>query len=114
LIPGRIHGSPAVLVTGIDTLGIDYGILELADRVEFGADPATSLHVTRIEVESSPNKVRSVMRAFCSEIEDKSWYYDRAFWTTYLDNLVVNRFNRFNFGFGFGYDFPRGVTGDYF
>ena len=40
--------------------------------------------------------------------------YDRAFWTDYLDNLVSSRFNRFNFAFGFGYDFPRGVTGDYF
>ncbi len=28
--------------------------------------------------------------------------------------LAASRFNRFNFTFGFGYDFPRGVTGDYF
>jgi hypothetical protein len=114
LVPGRINSSPAILVSGIDTRGIVYGLLELTDRVEYGAAPDISLHLMQTEVESSPNKVRSIMRAFCSEIDDKPWYYDRAFWTTYLDNLAANRFNRFNFAFGFGYDFPRGVTGDYF
>lgn len=114
LLPGRINDSSAILVSGIDKLGIVYGLLELGDRVEFEIDPVTSLRITQAEVESSPNKVRSVMRAFCSEVDDKAWYYDHAFWTSYLDNLAVNRFNRFNFAFGFGYDFPRGVTGDYF
>jgi hypothetical protein len=114
ILPGCVNNSSAILVSGIDPRGIVYGLLELADRVEYGTSPATSLHITQAEVESSPNKVRSVMRAFCSEIDDKPWYYDRAFWTSYLDNLAANRFNRFNFAFGFGYDFPRGVTGDYF
>ena len=65
-------------------------------------------------IETTPNKVRSVARAFLSEVEDKPWFYDRAFWTAYLDTLAVARFNRFNLAFGFGWDFPRGVTGDYF
>ena len=64
-------------------------------------------------IETTPNKVRSVLRAFCSEIEDKAWFYDRAFWTAYLDTLAAARFNRFNFSLGMGWDFPRGVTGDY-
>ena len=58
--------------------------------------------------------MRSVGRYFCSEIEDKTWYYDKDFWRGYLDLLAASRFNRFNLGFGLGYDFPRGVTGDYF
>ena len=29
-----------------------------------------------------------------SDVEDKSWYYDRAFWRSYLTNLATNRFNR--------------------
>ena len=82
LIPGRINNSSAILVSGIDTLGMVYGLLELADRVEFGDDPAVSLHIGQAEVESSPNKVRSVMRAFCSEVDDKPWYYDQSFWTS--------------------------------
>ena len=51
---------------------------------------------------------------FAARSEDKAWYYDKDFWRGYLDLLVASRFNRFNFTFGIGYDFPRGVTGDYF
>jgi hypothetical protein len=114
LTPGRNSGTTAILVSAIDQRGFVYGILELADRVEFGDDPLAALHLSQPFAETTPNKVRSVARAFCSEVDDKSWYYDRAFWTGYLDNLASSRFNRFNFAFGFGYDFPRGVTGDYF
>ncbi len=89
-----------------------YALHELAERVEFGGPVA--LHLAERIEETSPNKVRSVARAFLSEIEDKSWFYDRQGWRDYLDMLVAARFNRFNFALGFGYDFPKGVTGDYF
>lgn len=114
LVPGTYHDLPAILVTGIDARGLVYGLLELADRIRLSDDPLAALHLAAPLVESTPNKVRSVARAFLSEIEDKSWFYDRSFWTRYLDTLAVARFNRFNFALGFGYDFPRGVTGDYF
>jgi hypothetical protein len=113
LIPGHINNHPAVLVTGSDSRGIVYGILELAERVRSSDDPILALHISAPLVETTPNKVRSVLRAFCSEIEDKAWFYDRAFWTGYLDTLAAARFNRFNFALGIGWDFPRGVTGDY-
>jgi hypothetical protein len=114
LIPGNVSGSPAILVSATDQIGFVYGILELAERVQFEADALAALHLPQAVVEATPNKVRSAMRAFCSEIDDKPWYYDHAFWNDYLDTLVASRFNRFNFAFGFGYDFPKGVTGDYF
>lgn len=114
LLPGIYRGVPAILVTGIDARGLVYGLLELADRIQLSDDPLAGLRLTAPIVETTPNKVRSVARAFLSEIEDKSWFYDRAFWTRYLDTLAYARFNRFNFALGFGYDFPRGVTGDYF
>ena len=114
MIPGKFSGSPAILVSAVDIRGFVYGLLEVAERIRFDADPFTALHLPSAVVETTPNRVRSVARAFCSEIEDKSWYYDRAFWTTYLDMLAAARFNRFNLAYGFGYDFPRGVTGDYF
>lgn len=114
LLPGSYRGVPAILVTGIDARGLVYGLLELSDRIQLSDDPLAALHLTAPIVETTPNKVRSVARAFLSEIEDKSWFYDRAFWTRYLDTLAYARFNRFNFALGFGYDFPKGVTGDYF
>jgi hypothetical protein len=114
LIPGSYRNAPAILVTGTDTRGLIYGLLELADRVQLGDDPLAALHFSTPIVEATPNKTRSVARAFVSEVEDKPWFYDRAFWPRYLDTLAYARFNRFNLAFGFGYDFPRGITGDYF
>lgn len=113
-LPTEYKGTHAVVVSGSDTRGIVYGILELAERIRFNDDPIAALHLPAPLIETTPNKVRSVARPFLSEIEDKAWFYDRAFWTTYLDTLATARFNRFNFALGFGWDFPRGVTGDYF
>jgi hypothetical protein len=113
LIPGHYKNTPAILVTGVDARGLVYGLLELAERVRLNDDPMLALHLSAPLIETTPNKVRSVARAFLSEIEDKTWFYDRAFWTSYLDTLAAARFNRFNLALGFGWDFPRGVTGDY-
>jgi hypothetical protein len=112
LIPGR--NKLSLLATGSDVRGITYAILEIADRIRYSDLPMLALHLPAPLIETTPNKVRSVARAFLSEIEDKAWFYDRAFWTAYLDTLAAARFNRFNFALGFGWDFPRGVTGDYF
>ena len=89
-------------------------MLELAERVQSNSDLATGLHLDQAHEDHPANQVRSVSRLFCSEVEDKPWYYDKDFWRGYLDVLAASRFNRFNFTFGLGYDFPRGVTGDYF
>jgi hypothetical protein len=109
-----LPGSNKVLITGSDARGITYAILDAADRIRFSDDAVDVLSLPNPIIETTPNKVRSVLRAFCSEIEDKSWFYDRAFWTNYLDTLAAARFNRFNLSLGMGWDFPRGVTGDYF
>ena len=112
--PGHMSKTPAILVSGSDARGFIYGLLELAERVQFSSDPTAALHLPRTIEEKASNDVRSVARAFCSEIEDKAWYYDKDFWRGYLDVLAASRFNRFNFALGFGYDFPTHVTGDYF
>lgn len=111
---GKVGGVPAVLVSASDQRGFVYAILELAERVRYGDDPFKSLQLTNPIEEKPANEVRSVSRYFCSELEDKPWYYDREFWSAYLDHLVESRFNRFTFAFGLEYDFPRGVTDDYF
>lgn len=114
MTPGRLSGAPAIWVSAVDPRGFIYGLLELAERVEFSHDPSLGLHLAEASEEKAANQVRSIARAFCSEIEDKPWYYDKEFWRAYLDVLARSRFNRFNFAFGFGYDFPTHVTGDYF
>jgi hypothetical protein len=114
LQPGKRSNKPALWVGGTDVRGFVYGILELADRVAHGGDPLTSLVLSRMVQAGPANEVRSITRAFVSDVEDKTWYYDKNFWQSYLSTLAANRFNRFSLTFGLGYDFPRGVTGDYF
>lgn len=113
LAPGRVADSPAILVSAIDQRGFIYGLLELAERAQFNPDPIAALHLAKTVEEKPANEVRCVSRYFCSEIEDKPWYYDKSFWPGYLDTLVSSRFNRFCLAYGLEYDFPRGVTDDY-
>jgi hypothetical protein len=113
LAPGRVASMPATLINAGDTRGFVYGLLELAERAEYGADPAAALQVSRVMTEQPANEIRCVSRYFCSEIEDRPWYYDKEFWPRYLDTLVACRFNRFCLAYGLEYDFPRGVTDDY-
>jgi hypothetical protein len=112
LVPGALDGTPALLVAAGDVRGFVYALLELAERVRFGG--LVALHLKDAEADAPANRVRSVARAFCSEIEDKPWFYSQEFWRGYLDMLAACRFNRFNFSLGIAYDFPRGVTDDYF
>lgn len=114
MVPGRIARVPAILVSANDARGFVYALLELAERVQYGEDPRNSLQLTSAVEERPANELRSVSRYFCSELEDKPWYYDKEFWSGYLDRLVASRFNRFTMAFGLEYDFPRGVTDDYF
>lgn len=109
-----IAGKTAILVVANDVLGFNYGLLEIAARVRTTTNLEESLYMAGILREAPANEVRAIGRFFCCELEDKPWYYDREFWRGYLDTLIESRFNRFNFGFGLEYDFPRGVTGDYF
>lgn len=113
LSSGAVGSTLAVLVSASDALGFVYGLLELAERVRFGSHPMEALRLRETVEEKPANQVRSVGRYFCSELEDKSWYYDKAFWSGYLDTLVASRFNRFALAYGLEYDFPRGVTDDY-
>lgn len=100
-------GKPEIQILASDVRGHVYGLLEAADRLRFGGD-------LFVDFSDRPaNRIRSISRAFVSEVEDKPWFYDRNFWREYLDMLASNRFNRFALTFGLGYDFPRGVVGDY-
>jgi hypothetical protein len=113
LTPGRLLETPAIWVSASGQRGFVYGLLELAERVQFLPEPMAALHLDAAIEEKPANDIRSVCRLFCSEVEDLPWYYDKDFWRGYLDVLAASRFNRFNFSYGLAYDFPKGVTGDY-
>lgn len=108
-----LRGQPVLLLTGADTRGLVYSILELADQIQY-ADAAKVLAGPHRLVEQPANEIRSVQRLFVSDVEDKGWYNDKAFWTEYLSMLAAQRFNRFSLTLGLGYDLPQRVLDSYF
>lgn len=113
MTPGQVANVPGILISAGGKSGYIYALLELAERVQFGGDALNALHLAKGLEERPSNETRGVSRYFCSELEDKSWFYDPGFWEGYLDQLISNRFNRFTLAFGLEYDFPRNVTDDY-
>src|ERR1035437_3875691 len=112
--PAEIGGRDVLLAAGHDSRGLVYALLDLADRVQYSADPAAALAIAAPIAERPANAIRSVTRLFTSDVEDKPWYNDREMWPRYLTMLTAQRFNRFNLSFGIGYDFLRNVTDAYF
>jgi hypothetical protein len=110
LVTGNSGGHPALLATATDERGLVYAILDVADRVRYGS----SLDIKTPIVEKPANSIRSCARCFVSDVEDKSWFYDRALWQDYLTMLATHRFNRFNLTFGIGYNGARNIPDSYF
>jgi hypothetical protein len=111
----RKHNRRSILVAGgSDPRSVLYALLELADRIKLSADPIAALRSVQPTSEQAANSVRSIGRAFVSEVEDKPWFYDREMWPRYLTMLATNRFNRFSLTLGIGYDFLQDVRDAYF
>ena len=106
-------GRKVILAAGRDPRGIVYAVLELADRLDYEATPLAAFQIGRSIVEQPANRIRSVLKAFVSEVEDKPWFYDRGAWRDYLTMLATHRFNRFNLSFGIGYDFVNEIRDSY-
>jgi hypothetical protein len=114
LVPSRRGARTLSLACAPDPLGLAYVLTELVDRVECSKDPREALSAAKRTVDRPTCRIRSVMRIFASDVEDKNWFHDRSFWPPYLDGLVAQRFNRFNLAFGIGYDFARQLRDTYF
>ncbi|MBW7458427.1 hypothetical protein K0U00_30745, partial [Paenibacillus sepulcri] len=110
------EGRPVLNAAGSDPQGIVYAILELADIVKYSADPLAGLSQIKPYAEKPAAPVRSINRLFVSEVEDKPWFYDKAFWLEYLTELATHRFNRLHLALGMGYDYGHdpGVKDNYF
>ncbi|HVW09988.1 MAG TPA: hypothetical protein VHC90_15470 [Bryobacteraceae bacterium] len=109
-----VGGKRALIAAGRDPRGIVYALLELADRVDYEESPAAALRLASRIVEQPANRIRSVLKPFVSEVEDKPWFYDRGAWRDYLTMLATHRFNRLNLSFGIGYDFVNEIRDSYF
>lgn len=109
-----MSGHRVLIAAGRDPRGLVYAVLELADRLDYEPTPLAAFQIQRSIVEQPANRVRSVLKPFVSEVEDKPWYYDRGQWRDYLTMLATHRFNRFNLSFGIGYDFVTEIRDSYF
>jgi len=114
LARGKIEFRMVLLAAGSDARGLVYALLELVDRMNFAGDPVAMLKAVRPVSERPANAIRSIGRAFVTNIEDLPWFNDRNFWTAYLTMLAAQRFNRFNLAFGLGYDFTTDIRDCYF
>jgi len=114
ITPVNIDERRVLLASGSDERGLVYALLELADRIHYASDPVAAISIKEPIIERPANSVRSVLRLFASDVEDKPWYNDREMWPRYLSMLAAQRFNRFNLSLGLGYDFLRDVTDAYF
>ena len=114
LARGKAGNRTVLVAAGSDARGLTYAALDLADRVRFADDPLSGLKAVNPISEKPANSIRSVMRAFASNVQDKPWFNDRTFWQSYLTMLATHRFNRFNLAFGLGYDFTTNITDCYF
>src|SRR5438132_1085330 len=94
--------------------GVTYGLLEVADRVDLSDESLAGLNQAKPILERPANVIRSISRSFTSDVEDKPWFNDRAFWERYLTLLATQRFNRFSLAFGIGYDFTTNIRDCYF
>ena len=99
--------SPAIGVVGRDASGVAYGLLELADIVSLSDDPLTSLRAVAPTSQQPATAVRSILRAFVSDVEDKPWFYDRDFWLEYLTELATQRINRLQLALGMQYNYSH-------
>jgi hypothetical protein len=113
LAQGNLEGRAVLLAAGADALGLVYALTELADRVKCLATVRSALEFVEPVIERPASRVRSIMRQFCSEVEDKVWFYDQDCWRGYLTMLVSSRANRLSFTTGMGYNSARGISDGY-
>ncbi|MFC1764673.1 hypothetical protein ACFL6U_21715 [Planctomycetota bacterium] len=113
LVQSEVEGHLVLLAAGTDALGLVYALTELADRVSCLATGCAALEFTDPVIEQPASRIRSIMRQFCSEVEDKVWFYDRDFWRSYLTMLVTSRVNRLSFTMGMGYNSARSISDGY-
>jgi hypothetical protein len=92
-----------IVVTGYDSSGTLYGALELAQRIreahalptalDFEDHPQLKLRATAIGIQKPEITYEGAEYDYPLTQKDFAWFYDKAWWTKYLDMLVNERYN---------------------
>ena len=95
------RGNDVLLVSGADHRGLMYALLDVADRIGWAEDPAKPLSEVR-DIEESPDVAeRGLSMYTMHKARFESFFYNEAYWASYLDMLAKNRFNTFSLLFGY-------------
>jgi len=92
-----------IIVAGYDPSGVLYGALELADRIrtahalpavlDYEDHPQLKLRGTAIGLQKPEITYEGAEYDYRYTPEEFTWFYDKAAWTKYLDQLVAERYN---------------------
>jgi hypothetical protein len=97
-------GRPVLLLGGADDRGLMYSLLEVADRVGWGADVSHPLNEVRDTVESPAVADRGVTIFTMQQAQFEDRLHDANYWGRYLDMLARDRFNLFQVLFAYETD----------
>lgn len=99
----RRTSSGSFHLIGADDTGLLYACLDLAERFERGESIPSDFHLTRTPQFTLRGPAIGMQKTFIlpgRKVYEYPyrpdlfpWFYDRAYWTTYLDTLLKNRFN---------------------
>ena len=98
--PGE--GLPTLTLSAPDPVGLMYAEMELAEDLGSGQDPGMFFLREQDISESPYTRQRAVTIYTMSRVWWESHFYDRTYWTHYLDTLAENRFNSLFVIFGYG------------
>jgi hypothetical protein len=95
------QAKPCWLIAGTDARGLMYGELDVADRIGWTTDRTSPLSELRETTERPAVTSRAVSIYTMNRAYWESRFYDKAYWTRYLDTLARNRFNSLVIIFGY-------------
>ncbi len=96
----RSGGKTAWVLSGSDDRGLQYALLDVADRIGWstGADPFSRV---RPVTESAHLRERAIVIYTMNRAYWESRFYNEDYWKKYLDMMAADRLNMLEVGFGF-------------
>ncbi len=93
---------PTLALSAPDPVGLMYAEMELAEDLASGQEAGMIFGRLQDVSESPYTRQRAVTIYTMSRVWWESHFYDRTYWTRYLDTLAENRFNSLFVIFGYG------------
>ena len=97
----RRQGQEFLLAGGADGRGLMYGLLDLAERISWGSDPADPFGQVRDCIEKPNTVERALSKYTMHRATLESYFHDERYWERYFDLLAACRFNSFALLFGY-------------